>query len=80
MTLNYYVAPCLTDSPAFSIREKTKKAVTDTLLNRGFVKTNKGDWWSGEMGFGEIRKVTVNYDDELDLLKQCLSEGGIHED
>lgn len=69
MKLTYWVAICLDDSPVYSVRARTKREciriMTETL------------GWSGDddkIPFAPPKKVTVEYDNGFDLMKQCLSE------
>ncbi len=66
MRLTYWVAKCLNDSPVYSIRRKTKKAVVEAL--------DSGNWDASN--YEKPKKVTVEYRDAFDLLGQCLGEGG----
>jgi hypothetical protein len=67
MKLTYWVAERLDDSPAYSIRERTRKAAKNAMVGQPHAS------------FGTLHKVTVEYDSAFDLLKQCLQEGGIGE-
>jgi hypothetical protein len=67
MKLTYWIANCLDDSPAYSIRRRTRREVSAELAERG-----DGD-------YGEPHKITVKYDSAFDLLKRCLGEGAIDE-
>lgn len=69
MKLTYWVAECLSDSTAYSIRERTRKAVVARLNETG---PNR---MAGS--YGKPHKVVVEYDSAFDLLVQCLSEGSI---
>ena len=66
MKLIYWVAECLNDSHAYSIRAKTKKAVLAELASG---KCAPGD-------YGPVKKVEFEYDDAFDLMNNCLCEGG----
>jgi hypothetical protein len=66
MKVTYWIAECLNDSHAYSIRERTKKAV-ETELNSG--RCNRAD-------YGPVKKVIFEYSDAFDLVTQCLTEGG----
>ena len=86
MKLTYWIAECLTDSKAYSIRAESKKEVAAKLAELGATKTTYHDepaWAVGQPGnrgyFGEVHKVEVEYTSGFDLLNQCLNEGGIHE-
>ena len=65
MKLTYWVAVCETDSKVYSIRERTKKAAMARAID--YRDTND---------YGPITKVTVEYQDALDLVQKCLCEGG----
>lgn len=82
--LTYWIAGCLSDSVAYSIRRKTRKEVLDELKKLGAVRGKNGDGdpiWRTEHGnrFSMVRKVTVEYENPFDLLQQALGEGGIYE-
>ena len=62
--LTYWVAPCLDDSDAYSIRAKTRKEVVAILAT----------YEDGCARFGKPKKVTVKYDNVFELLKDCLGE------
>ena len=62
-TLTYWVAKCLDDSDAYSIRRPTRKACRAAREAQG------------EEKFAEPKKVVVEYDNSMDLVQQCLGEG-----
>ena len=64
-TLVYWVADILVDHPCYSIRGKTKQEVLEVLSN------------ADTSIFGEPREVTVEYEDEFDLMQQCMCEHGL---
>lgn len=64
MKLTYWIADCLDDSKAYSIRAKTRKEVN----------ANCAAW--GAARFAEPRKIEIQYTDALDLARQLLGEGG----
>jgi hypothetical protein len=66
MRLTYWIAVCLDDSEVYNIRAKTKKDVLRILKDSGN---------PDGVGFGKPRKVTVEYEDNFDLMEQCMSEG-----
>jgi len=66
MKLTYWVANCLEDSQAYNIRKPTRKAVLEEI--------NCGDYAPGM--YTKPHKVTVEYNNALDLLNQCLCESG----
>lgn len=65
MKLTYWVAPRLNDSDAYSVRATTKKEAQQLL-----------DAHDCPEDYGPLKKVTVEYSNGFDLLKQCLSESG----
>ena len=62
-TLTYWMAECLNDSSAFNIRRKTRREVAAEVATR----YNPGD-------YGKPKKVTVEYENALDLVTMCLGE------
>lgn len=70
MTLTYWIAHCLTDSPAYSIRRKTKKEVQAALDQENIDKSS----------YSKPKKVVVEYESGFDLLTSCLGEGGLYEE
>ena len=60
-TLTYWVAECLDDSKAYSIRAKTKKEAE--------AKRN-----ANPLAYDEPRKVSIYYKDAFDLMLVCLGE------
>jgi hypothetical protein len=67
MKLTYCVADALTDHPAYSIRERTRKACKERVEAQGEYANQ----------YGEPRKIVVEYQDGFDLVRQALGEGGI---
>ncbi len=65
-TIKYWLIPILDDSPAYSIREKTRKAALAELATRG--DTSR---------YGKPKKVVVKYSDIHSLLFKALGEGSI---
>ena len=65
MRLTYWIAVCLDDSEVYNIRKKTKREVVETLNQH----------YKGGVGYGKPRKVTVEYEDNFDLMEQCMTEG-----
>lgn len=61
--LTYWVCLCKSDSPAYSIRAKTKKDA-EKRRNKSF-------------NYCPAKKVVVEYQDAFDLLCKCLDEGGV---
>jgi hypothetical protein len=62
--LSYWVARAVGDSQVYSIREKTRKAAVARRKEYG------------EEHFEPPVKVSFEYDNAFDLMKECLSEGG----
>lgn len=62
MKLTYWIAECLNDASCYSLRRKTKKEILE------YFKEN------GDMGFGAPRKVSIEYDNAFDLMRQCMEE------
>jgi len=69
MKLTYWIARCTSDSEAYSIRERTKKAAKERLAKAAQTEI---EW---RTHYGPLHKVTVEYADGFDLLKQCSEEG-----
>jgi hypothetical protein len=65
--LTYWYAQCLDDSDCYSIRERTRKLAVDTKRNR---EADGGR-------YGPVVKITIEYENPLDLLQMATSEGGI---
>ena len=72
MKLTYWVATCVGDSAAYSLRGTTRKEVKAKLESAYVEGLEKAD-------FEKPHKVTVEYTSAFDLLSQCLSEGGVYE-
>ena len=69
MKLTYWVANCLDDSPVYSIRRKTRKAVLEALDDENYDRSS----------YGKPKKVSIEYRDAFDLMDLCLSgEGRAH--
>ena len=66
MKLTYWIANCMDDSQAYSIRRKTKKAVVEAL------EAHDDEW---KMSFSPPHKVTVEYKDSFELMMECMQEG-----
>jgi hypothetical protein len=64
MKLTYWVAKCLNDSDAYSIRTRTKKEC----------EAQKALAWRDD--YGPVTKVTVDYSDGFDLMYMCSEESG----
>lgn len=68
--LTYWICHCLDDSPAFSIRART----------RGEAEAErKRKQWGLRPQYSCPMKVTVEYENPLHLLQMALGEGGIDE-
>ncbi len=69
MKLTYWYCEHLTDSNCYSVRTKTRRealAITAKYYAPGDVAAPV--------------KVTIEYDNALDLLTQCVGEGGLSEE
>lgn len=84
-TLTYWIADCLDDSPAYSVRAKTKKDVIKKLQEEGFERGRGGQWGipyklsrrggrTIQPKFGKPRKHTIQYENVHDLVFVCLDE------
>lgn len=60
MKLTYWVAVCLDDADAYSIRTRTKRECVARV--------------AGQRGFAAPKRVTVEYDNAFDLLTQTTAE------
>lgn len=60
--LTYWIADCLTDESAYSIRAATRRECMAQRQKRGVAS------------YGLPRKVVVQYRDTLHLLDKCLGE------
>jgi hypothetical protein len=68
MKLTYWYAKLEDDANCYSIRERTKReAVAEKNLR-------------GPERFGPVVKVEVEYASAFDLMKDCMSEGGLGEE
>ena len=63
MTLTYWVAQIRDDHPCYSIRAKTRKAVLSRMASIGHDPSN----------YLPPKKVSIEYADGFDLLRQCVS-------
>jgi len=68
-TLTYWLAKRIDDGSIYSIREKTRRACKETLVREW------GTEWPEH--YEKPVKVTVQYKDAFDLVRQALNEGGI---
>ena len=66
MKLSYWHIQHESDSNAYSIRARTKKAALEFAAKH---------WNNTDYSIDNVKKVTVEYDDGFDLMEQCLSEG-----
>jgi hypothetical protein len=64
MKLTYWIAECLTDSHAYSIRARTKREVVAVLASGKYRASD----------YGSPKKVSVEYENAFDLMDQCMSE------
>jgi hypothetical protein len=64
-TLTYWIAEVKDDNSCYNIRGRRKK----DIVNNQFYDPRY---------YETPRKVTVEYDDAFDLVKQCLQAGGAH--
>lgn len=64
-TLTYWVADCLDDRPAYSIRARTRRECEELRQRDG-----------GASAYDKPRKVTIQYRDAFDLARRLLGEGG----
>ena len=65
--LTYWVAVCENDSEVYNIRTATRREGKALLAERASTGSN---------GYGPLHKVTVEYDNPLDLLIMTAGEGG----
>lgn len=63
---SYYVAISKDDSAAYNLRARTMDTMGTLLTNHGI-----------EL-FHQPRQVTITFDSPLDLINQCLGEGGAY--
>lgn len=63
--LVYWAAKRLDDREAYNIRARTRREA------KALREANGGD-----ESYGPVAKVEVTFTDALDLLRQCLGEGG----
>ena len=93
-TLTYWIAPCLSDSDCYSVREKTRKACIARLLASGATLQDVEEYTGqdtftthpryvtpGSYGakYAIPHKVTVEYSDSFDLVQMAMGEGRIWE-
>jgi hypothetical protein len=69
MKLVYWCCASLRDSPAYSIRTRTRREATAERAKLG----------EHAKDYGTPVKITVEYRDAFDLVTQALGEGGIYE-
>ena len=67
MKLTYWYTECLNDSDCYSIREKTKKAAVAAVASH----------WNPD-SYRPVLKVTIEYRDAFDLMKECSDECRMH--
>lgn len=63
---SYYLAICKDDSPAYNLRARTMDTMGMLLANHGIEN------------FHQPKQVTITFDSPLDLINQCLQEGGAY--
>lgn len=63
---NYWVCETRSDSPCYNLRAKTKTEVLDFFYTGKFNREN----------YDAPKKVTIEYTNTMDLVKQLLGEGG----
>ena len=72
MKLTYYKIKCINDSDIYSIREKTKRAVIETL--KAEIECNNMDTENIYQGYNSdlypVNKIVVEYKNSFDLLIQ----------
>lgn len=66
MKLTYWYAQCLTDSDAYSIRERTKKEAKAKMASLTPSESTEH--------FAPLKKVTVEYGDGFELMWLCAGE------
>ena len=69
MKLTYWIATCMDDSQAYSIRRKTKKAVVEAL--ESYDDKDK-------LSYSPPHKVQIEYKDSFELMTECMDEGSGH--
>lgn len=72
--LSYWVAQRIDDSRAYSLRGARRKDVVAQLAEQGLGPKGGCTPWGAT--WGPVTRVTVEYADLLDLVEQCLGEGG----
>ncbi len=74
MKLTYWYSRCPTDSDAYSARCRTRREAVEYIKQTGGRILPKG-YVAGSNGWHAPIKVTVEYDNALDLVQQCTGEG-----
>jgi hypothetical protein len=64
--LEYWVAPCESDHPCYSLVSKTRKGLTEIAAYHGLDLAD----------FGKPEHRVIHYTDAFDLFAQCTGEGG----
>lgn len=67
MTLTYWLSVSHND-PTYNLRAKTKRELIEEVRNYGYEP--------GDENYATPIRVSVEYQDGLDLLNKCLCEGG----
>ena len=73
MKVTYWYSRCPDDGNVYSVRAKTRKeakALVDAE-NAQSAEFKGGEHWEAP------KKITIEYADAFDLIKQCTGEGGI---
>jgi len=65
MKLTYWIAQQDSDSMVYDLRAKTKRELVAKM----------NDPFHADRRYGTPHKVTVEYNDAFDLMKECFSEG-----
>ena len=76
MKLTYYKIKCLDDSDIYSIREKTKRAVIETLKNaiqhnkslKGGITSVQDSYQEYNSNLYQVDKIVIKYKNSFDLL------------
>lgn len=89
-TTTYWKAACIGDSNAYSLRDRTKKAIVERLERAGFTRGKAETGWGdsethsrrevyldaeGHPCFELPEKVEIEYTDQMDLINQLMGEG-----
>ena len=77
MKLTYWYSQCPDDSEAYSGTARTRRGALEHIAQMGGRILPKGSV-TGSNGWHAPIKVTVEYDNALDLLQQCTNEGRMY--